>query len=77
MMMSGDHVIMNDKPIKWGIKVFVLSDAANGYVYHFQIYAGKGMNCTMEVGVEGEGFDLFTGDYFTIPQPDFCNKGAN
>ena len=46
----------------------MLSDAANGHVYHFQIYAGKGMNCTMEVGMEDEGFDLFIGDYFTIPQ---------
>ena len=32
---------MKDKPTKWGIKVFTLSDAVNGYVYGFQIYTGK------------------------------------
>ena len=28
---------------KWGIKVFVLSDAHNGYVKNLQIYTGKGV----------------------------------
>ena len=32
---------MKDKPTKWGIKAFVLSDARNGYVYRVQIYTGK------------------------------------
>jgi hypothetical protein len=32
---------MKDKPTKWGIKVFVLADAHNGYVKRFQIYTGK------------------------------------
>jgi len=42
---------MKDKPTKWGIKVFALSNASNGYVYRFQIYAGKGMwkwGCALE-----------------------------
>jgi len=63
-----------------GIKVFVLSDATNGYVYCFQIYAGKGMNHTVEVelcsrvvlelmeGLEDDGFDLFTDNYYSSPQ---------
>jgi len=42
---------MKDKPTKLGIKVFILSDATNGYVYRFQIYAGKGMNRNVEVGL--------------------------
>ena len=32
---------MKDKPTKWDIKVFVLSDARNGYVYRLQVYTGK------------------------------------
>lgn len=32
---------MKDKPTKWGIKVIVLSDARNGYVYRLEIYTGK------------------------------------
>ena len=32
---------MKDKPTKWGIKVFVLTDSRNGYTVLLQIYAGK------------------------------------
>ena len=32
---------LKDKPTKWGIKVFVLSDATNGYVCQLQVYTGK------------------------------------
>ena len=28
---------MKDKPTKWGIKVFVLADATNGYVSHSRL----------------------------------------
>ena len=28
---------MKDKPTKWGIKVFVLADATNGYVGHSRL----------------------------------------
>jgi len=71
---------MKDKPTKWGIKVFVLSDATNGYVYRFQIYAGKSMDRAVEVGLcsrvvlelmsglEDHGFDLYTDNYYTSPQ---------
>ena len=31
---------IKNKPTKWGIKVFVLSDATTGYVKRFQIYTG-------------------------------------
>ncbi|XP_054257551.1 piggyBac transposable element-derived protein 4-like [Macrosteles quadrilineatus] len=30
-----------DKPVKFGLKVFVLSDALNGYIYSFSPYYGK------------------------------------
>jgi hypothetical protein len=32
---------MKDKPVKWGIKVFTLSDAINGYVYRAQNLYGE------------------------------------
>ena len=40
---------MKDTPVKWGIKVFALSDATNGYIYRMQIYTGK----NMDGGVQG------------------------
>ena len=36
--------ICEDKPIKWGIKVFIVNDAANVYVYRLQVYTGKTLN---------------------------------
>ena len=35
---------MKDKPTKCGIKVFVLSDAVDGYVNRLQIYNGKNVD---------------------------------
>ena len=35
---------MKDKPTKWGIKVFVLADARNGYTVRLRIYGGKNSN---------------------------------
>ena len=32
---------MKDKPTKWGIKVFTLCNATNGYVYRLQVYNRK------------------------------------
>ena len=32
---------MKDKPTKWGIKVFVLADARNGYTVRLQVYTGR------------------------------------
>ena len=42
---------MKDKPMKWGIKVFVLVDAKNGYVYRMQIYTGKNYSLDSDVGL--------------------------
>ena len=82
---------MKDKPTKWGIKVFVLSDATNGYVYRFQIYVGRSMDRAVEVGLysrvvlelisglENDGFDLYTDNSYTSPQRflTLYNKGVN
>ena len=70
---------MKDKPVKWGIKVFVLSDAHNGYVYRLQVYTGKDLNTVSDVGLCSKvvldlmsGLDsfhneLFTDNYYTSP----------
>ena len=39
---------MKNKPTKWGIRVFVLSDATNGYVYWLQIYTSKQLDTTAD-----------------------------
>ena len=72
---------MKDKPIKWGMKVFVLADATNGYVSNLQVYTGKGVDsggtsnvglCTRVVldlmdGLHGSGHELYTDNYYTSP----------
>ncbi len=42
---------MKDKPTKWGIKVFILAHATNGYVYRMQIYTEKNANLDNEIGL--------------------------
>ena len=42
---------MKDKPTKWGIKVFVLADARNGYTVRLQVYAG--INSTISSAAPG------------------------
>ena len=67
---------MKAKPTKWGIKVFVLADATNGYIRTFQIYTGKSLEdgnssvglCTKVVldlmsGLKGSGLHLYTDNY--------------
>ena len=39
---------IKSKPTKWGIKVFVLSDANNGYIYKIEIYTGKNLESTVD-----------------------------
>ena len=71
---------IKNKPTKWGIKAFVLSDATNGYVYRSQIYTGKNAEtnasaglCTRVVldlmsGLENYGMSLYTDNYYTSPE---------
>ena len=67
---------MKAKPTKWGIKVFVLADATNGYIRTFQIYTGKSLEdgnssvglCTKVVldlmsGLEGSSLYLYMDNY--------------
>ena len=32
---------IKDKPIKWGMKLWVVADAVTGYTYDFEVYTGK------------------------------------
>ena len=32
---------IKNKPVKWGLKSFLLCDSENGYVFHFEVYTGK------------------------------------
>ena len=71
---------MKDKPTKWGIKVFVLSDAVNGYVCRIQVYTGKVVDldrqdvglCTRVVlelldGLEANHPKIYMDNYYTSP----------
>ena len=71
---------MKDKPTKWGIKVFVLSDAVNGYVCRIQIYTGKVVDlvkqdiglCSKVVlelldGLEAPHPKIYMDNYYTSP----------
>ena len=83
---------MKDKPVKWGMKVFVLSDAHNGYVYRLQVNTGKNLEgsvsdvglCTRVVlelmsGLENYHNELFTDNYYTSPTlyMTLYNRGVN
>ena len=83
---------MKAKPTKWGIKVFVLANATNGYIRTFQIYIGKSLEdgnssvglCTKVVldlmpGLEGSGLHLYTDNYYTSPSLylHLYNRGIN
>ncbi len=71
---------MKDKPTKWGIKVFVLSDATNGYIYRLEIYTGKNETLDNATGLCSrvvldlmKGFDysgntLYMDRYYSSPR---------
>ena len=74
---------MKDKPTKWGIKAFVLSDARNGYVYLYvyrvQIYTGKNtvvQDCTglssrvvldLLEGFDNAGVQVYMDRFYSSP----------
>ena len=80
---------MKNKPTKWGIKVFTLSDATNGYIYRIQIYTGKNLESDVDVGLCSrvllelmsglDGHHLYTDNYYTSPEVYLAlyNKGIN
>ena len=77
---------MKNKPT---IKVFVLSNATNGYVYRLQIYTGKNLESTIDTGLCSRvllelmiGLDrhqLYTDNYYTSPAVylELCKNEIN
>lgn len=70
---------MKAKPTKWGIKVFVLSDAISAYIYRFHIYTGRGLDSdTASIGLCNRSvldllnglnyLELYTDNYYTSPE---------
>ena len=44
---------IKDKPVKWGIKSFLLTDAENGYIMNSEIYTGSESILYPELGATG------------------------
>ena len=72
---------MKDKSTKWGIKVFVLADATNGYIHRLQVYTGKNSDlsssdlglCSQVVlelmhDIEHKSHKLYMDNYYTSPR---------
>ena len=52
---SGTRQFNKDKPIRWGIKLWVLVDSSNGYTIDFNVYVGKVAG--QDVSGNGLGYD--------------------
>ena len=53
---SGFRQFIKDKPTKWGIKLWVLADSANGDTIDFNSYIGKAAG--QNIGEHGLGYDV-------------------
>ena len=53
---SGIWQYIKDKPTKWGIKLWVVADSANGYTFDFDVYVGRDPN--RELSEHGLGYDV-------------------
>ena len=76
---SGMTQYMKDKPTKWGMKLFVVADATNGYSFDFRMYTGKrhtpvihglAYDVVMQLvdtTVLGTGYHVYTDNFYTSP----------
>lgn len=85
------RVYSPDKPVKYGIRAYMLSDSTNGYVSKFKPYTGKSatgpsMNgATYDLvmnlmrGLFEKGYNLYCDNYYTSPQLfwDLFQLGVN
>ena len=53
---SGIRQYIKNKPVKFGIKLWVLADSHNGYTYNFDIYTGK--STSGQPSENGLGYDV-------------------
>ncbi len=71
---------MKDKPVKFGIKMWVAADAISAYCYNFEVYIGKnndvvnknlGMAAKVVIGLtkplEKKGHVIYTDNFYTSP----------
>eukprot|EP00745_Piridium_sociabile_P024139 TRINITY_DN37977_c0_g1_i4.p1 TRINITY_DN37977_c0_g1~~TRINITY_DN37977_c0_g1_i4.p1 ORF type:complete len:171 (+),score=28.16 TRINITY_DN37977_c0_g1_i4:68-580(+) len=71
---------MKDKPVKFGIKLWVLADAKTAYCYNMEVYTGKhgqqvnkllGLSARVVIGltkpVHNCGHIVFTDNFYTSP----------
>ncbi|KAM3875240.1 piggyBac transposable element-derived protein 4-like [Diretmus argenteus] len=78
---TGMTQFMKDKPTRWGIKLFVLADAENGYTIDFNIYHGKSHRPTTGFGLSydavmdlvkpaylGTGYHVYVDNFYTSPK---------
>ena len=70
---------IKDKPIRWGIKTFLLCDSRNGYICNAEVYTGRRDDATVipDLGVTGnlvvrlcanhtgQNYSLYTDRYYT------------
>lgn len=66
------------KPIRFGFKLLTIAESCTGYIYDFEVYTGRRgeaeLNQTWNVvlwllgPLEGEGYWLFTDNFFTSPE---------
>jgi hypothetical protein len=74
------RVYSPDKPVKYGIKAYMVSDSSNGYVSKFKLYTGKSLTgpsfngatydlvMDMMRGFFDKGYSLYCDNYYTSPQ---------
>ena len=79
---SGLRQYIKDKPTKWGIKLWVLADSANGYTYDFDVYTGRspddqppsehglGYDVVMKLvePLVNQGYHLYFDNFYSSPK---------
>lgn len=69
---------VKDKPTRWGMKLWILADSANGYTCDFEVYTGKSkigpLGLAYEVvtrlckSVQDQGYHLYFDNFYTSVQ---------
>ena len=77
---SGIRQYIKNKPVKFGIKLWVVADSHTGYTCDFNVYAGKtankennfglGYTTVMELCTKflGQGYNVFFDNFYTSPK---------